>query len=284
MEGRCCSASRANSCQNHDFRTSVRQLGNQIVDTHWWKGPEQLNRVESFSGSGTSQCPRSELNVALENGPSSRVGLSFISNSELKTSSDSGTNLDVSQCLEPTEPHPTAYPIVEDAVMATNEISPSLNSLGHHCICIVCLSAGEARHQKMTCFPCRVQGCREAFSKDTSSIAGATTCLDHEKRHFLTADRKYKCAQQICHAATKKFSDLKRHYTSTHCANRTKYPCSVIGCKYSGNNGFPRKDKLKDHFNNMHKGNFPATGGPPALATPVARTYGPRNGDTEGHH
>ncbi|KAL8803248.1 MAG: hypothetical protein Q9182_003279 [Xanthomendoza sp. 2 TL-2023] len=33
-----------------------------------------------------------------------------------------------------------------------------------------------------------------------------------------------------------------------------KHPCNFPGCERGGDNGFPRKDKLKSHFENVHRG------------------------------
>ncbi|KAK3168246.1 hypothetical protein OEA41_004692 [Lepraria neglecta] len=135
------------------------------------------------------------------------------------------------------------------APMSTMSSAPGI---GKRCSCIVCLSVGDARHKKWPQYPCRLPGCRQYFAKDSSTVIGTSTCLDHEKNHFRKAG-KYVCTEKNCQTATAKFADLKRHYSSRHCINKTKYPCSVIGCKYGGENGFPRKDKLKSHWKNMHE-------------------------------
>ena len=146
------------------------------------------------------------------------------------------------------------------------------------CTCIKCLSIGSATYSPgiahsgasfLTChgpdeifrLPCRQQGCgvhleTRIYDPDgmqISSMDSGRDFLRHEQSHFVRNGR-FKCAEKSCSAATQKFSDLKRHYESKHCKYRTKYPCNVIGCKYNGDNGFARKDKLMSHSNNVHKG------------------------------
>lgn len=48
--------------------------------------------------------------------------------------------------------------------------------------------------------------------------------------------------------------DVKRHYATIHCKNPERFPCHVIGCPFSGENGFTRKDKLTSHMKSTHKG------------------------------
>ncbi|KAL8680435.1 MAG: hypothetical protein Q9186_003395 [Xanthomendoza sp. 1 TL-2023] len=45
-----------------------------------------------------------------------------------------------------------------------------------------------------------------------------------------------------------------------------KYPCGFPGCERGGDNGFPRKDKLKSHFENVHRGRGIPPKQPRALA------------------
>lgn len=120
------------------------------------------------------------------------------------------------------------------------------------CKCISCLSLGDGKRKAwLWSYPCRVPKCSQTFTTNSSKTGETSTRVKHEKSHFLHAG-KYKCAEKYCHTVTSKFADLKRHYTSVHCFNRTKYACSVIGCKHSGQNGFARKDNLKSHFMNVH--------------------------------
>lgn len=80
----------------------------------------------------------------------------------------------------------------------------------------------------------------------------------HETSHYSTFGN-YKCTAQYCPRAGKPFKrlpDLIRHCKGAHCKRPEKFPCQVIGCKYSGDRGFTRKDKLKSHVKNIHDGEF----------------------------
>lgn len=106
--------------------------------------------------------------------------------------------------------------------------------------------------------PCRLAGCKVA----TVAYWWPPACEKrsiHEKAHYrsVPGDKKssYACAVQNCRFSSKRWSDLRRHTTATHCDNPPKFACSVIGCKYNGEgNGFTRKDKLTDHCRSMHQG------------------------------
>ena len=76
---------------------------------------------------------------------------------------------------------------------------------------------------------------------------GIPEALIHERTHFGQLG-KYTCAEKDGGLATKRWSDFLRHATTRHCANaeEKKFPCTVVGCKYGGGNGFRRKDKLKN--------------------------------------
>ena len=78
--------------------------------------------------------------------------------------------------------------------------------------------------------------------------------LLHERRHYIQ-NGKYTCLEQGCQAVTQGFFELRRHYKK-HCTSPDKeqFSCPVPWCKYSGNNGFLRNDKLKSHYRNIHEG------------------------------
>lgn len=128
----------------------------------------------------------------------------------------------------------------------------SAPGIGKRCSCIVCLSIGDARHKKWPQYLCRLPGCRQYFAKDSSTVVGISTCLDHEESHFRKAGKNVWAGKNY-QTTTAKFADLKHHYSSRHCISKTRCPCLVIRCKYSGENGFPRKDKLNIHWKNMHE-------------------------------
>lgn len=131
--------------------------------------------------------------------------------------------------------------------IAANSGSHSAFAIAKNCSCPVCLCVGIKKHNVRGEWknPCRVLGCNEP--------RWYWVVTKHEKSHFIEAG-KYACLEEDCHTTVAKWGDLKRHYKSRHCTRTTKYPCLVIGCKYGGANGFPRKDKLKSHFKNVHAG------------------------------
>ncbi|CAD6584768.1 MAG: hypothetical protein ASARMPREDX12_001748 [Alectoria sarmentosa] len=63
---------------------------------------------------------------------------------------------------------------------------------------------------------------------------------------------EYKCREPGCNSVTKRWSDFMRH-SSKHCIKPQKFECPVLDCKYH-HIGFPRKDKLKSHYQNVHAG------------------------------
>lgn len=64
----------------------------------------------------------------------------------------------------------------------------------------------------------------------------------------------YHCDIVGCSHKSKRWADLQRHILARHCSETAQYPCSFPGCERGGGNGFPRKDKLKSHFENVHRG------------------------------
>ena len=144
----------------------------------------------------------------------------------------------IAPCSEESSPPFTPDP-------ATHEVSEN------RCACISCLKINRypyplAHSDKNQQYKCRFPGCL------TSETRGRL-CY-HEICHYVTRD-KYKCLEQDCRTVTKEFHELKRHYKK-HCTNPNKemFSCPVSWCKYSGTNGFLRKDKLKSHYRNIHEG------------------------------
>ena len=76
----------------------------------------------------------------------------------------------------------------------------------------------------------------------------------------------YRCDSHGCSHKSKRWADLQRHVSSSHCSKPASYPCSFPGCQRGGGNGFPRKDKLKSHFENVHRGRGIPPSQPRALA------------------
>ena len=128
------------------------------------------------------------------------------------------------------------------------------------CICLSCYSLVRYFHQptQSCCFP----GCHyrnDHFSYNSRLKKYYFPVNYHEKSHYLNREGVfYFCQEENCHTLTKYWSDLKRHYTSKHCKKSKEFPCHHMGCSRGGSNGFPRKDKLKNHIDSVHKG--PASG------------------------
>ena len=111
--------------------------------------------------------------------------------------------------------------------------------------------------------PCRVPGCGHEESA-YHPLTFDESHVSHERAHFKVQDEEendkkskkasYFCDVPNCKYKTARWPDLIRHTTHKHCTAPRKLPCPVIGCKYSGENGFTRKDKLKNHCQKVHAG------------------------------
>ena len=143
-------------------------------------------------------------------------------------------------------------------IPSSQDLSPSFpynienGSLEKHCTCTSCLevcNVGTNPPYQSKGLTCRFPSCQK------TSILCHSDLRAHERRHYGQAG-KYTCLEQDCHTITKHFGDLRRHYKTKHCisAEKEHYACPISWCKYSGNNGFARKDKLKSHYKNIHEG------------------------------
>lgn len=130
---------------------------------------------------------------------------------------------------------------------------PSTNDITSGCACILCFikqEHEEAKSQrqvrKLNC----VVGCALQFEwwRDVK-------WRNHIKTHFMQ-DNKYHCKAPQCGQLFIRWGELTRHY-KTHCLRSEKFACDVLGCKYSGDNGFIRHDKLLSHKRNVHDGKAP---------------------------
>lgn len=116
---------------------------------------------------------------------------------------------------------------------------------------MICLKIGIHLGWQFEGYRCRFPSCQTTSFEPYSRLA----CAEHEKSHYGQPG-KYTCLEQDCQAVTKNFGDLRRHCKTTHCTspNKQSFPCPEPWCKYSGSNGFARKDKLKSHYQNVHEG------------------------------
>ncbi|KAL8896107.1 MAG: hypothetical protein Q9207_007873 [Kuettlingeria erythrocarpa] len=93
----------------------------------------------------------------------------------------------------------------------------------------------------------------ECPATNCSNTQPARSFKGHWQQHCFV-NGLYHCDSPGCSHKSKRWGDLARHITTSHCLAAKRYPCSYPGCERGGDNGFPRKDKLKDHFENIHRG------------------------------
>ena len=140
--------------------------------------------------------------------------------------------------------------------VTTTSAAPGVS---RECSCITCLDLGSKRElygvPYPANYPCRLSDCNFSMTGEDFWVACDVQkkARTHEKNHFRH-EGQFRCKEDRCVYGAKRWSDLRRHYTGKHCLNpKTKFPCPEIGCKYSGNNGFTRKDKLKSHREKVHE-------------------------------
>lgn len=175
------------------------------------------------------------------------------------------------------EPNPTVLgsaqqqsPPEHQATLPTKEFSPALDA-SKVCKCVGCLyeftspywTPPLSKFCNPTEWQCPIPSCR--FTSPPGDYMGWDFYY-HVIRHTKyivgqnpssVAPVRYRCLEQHCHFNTKRQADLARHYRTKHCENPPKFSCQVLGCKYGGENGFARKDKLKSHYRNVHEGKMP---------------------------
>lgn len=142
---------------------------------------------------------------------------------------------------------PTQEPSWSSASDLTNDSSRQKD-----CTCIICCEIAKWGYDPPLTegkWKCRFPSCQTTVSAYISLL------YDHEKSHYGRPG-KYTCPEQDCPLVIDSFGDLGRHVKTKHCTNpdKERYPCPVLWCKYSGSNGFVRKDKLKSHYRNIHEG------------------------------
>ena len=146
----------------------------------------------------------------------------------------------------------------------SGEVSSSTN-LSEKCACIVCLAIGVYDSSNYGPEHCHVATCTwKSFHKGWGTRSGdilkGKDRAAHAKTHYRQGQgpeksQPFHCLVKDCRYSAKRWSDLRRHTTATHCASPAKYECSVIGCNYHGEGyGFTRKDKLTAHYRSMHNG------------------------------
>ena len=63
---------------------------------------------------------------------------------------------------------------------------------------------------------------------------------------------RWSCARPDCTRIFHRWADSRRHLL-VHDQNQPGFPCPIEGCDRGGSNGFPRKDKLRDHMRAKHR-------------------------------
>ena len=91
----------------------------------------------------------------------------------------------------------------------------------------------------------------ESHTMETHGL-NPTLYVDHHHGTQCLHSGFYFCPIPFCDKRSKTWCDLMRHTTDIHCLNARRYPCHETGCKYSGNNGFKRKYRLRNHVWRMH--------------------------------
>ena len=158
----------------------------------------------------------------------------------------------------------------DDKITGTN-IYRFLGNYDKACACLNCLAKPftweiytlSDRFPALQYISCRIEGCtwnEEKKYPDCHIVWAINRMASHEASHFRAETRDqdgkliYTCTNDHCRIRTKRKDDVKRHYATVHCKNPERFPCHVIGCPFSGKNGFTRKDKLTNHMKSTHKG------------------------------
>jgi len=159
----------------------------------------------------------------------------------------------------------------------SESMQPSATSSKGQCECLSCLHLGQDTASSSDYFHRDRTACRVPGFAGCVTSSPVRTHREHERDHFLH-DEHYMCNSSGCKRSFTRWEDLVRHSLNKHCLNPERFPCLEIGCKYSGENGFVRKDKLKSHYKNAHEGKprFAQRGVPrlvqPAVAAPSTST------------
>lgn len=128
------------------------------------------------------------------------------------------------------------------------------------CDCVACFLSSVASAYIYQSNPiCKFSSCRKSYyeiigtTSNYNDLKGQSAFRNHFLQHYHQSGQ-YICQIESCKSTFQRPNDMVRHYRSQHCTRREKYPCNVIGCKYTGDNGFARKDKLRSHYKNVHEG------------------------------
>lgn len=161
----------------------------------------------------------------------------------------------------------TTAPIPSQGGIDTPDSGPvsSNTNLSEKCACIVCLAIGVYDSSNYGPEHCHVVSCdwksyAHRIEEYWGEKAKGKYRAAHAKTHYQLGQgpeesQPFHCLVQDCRYSAKRWTDLRRHTTATHCKNPAMFECAVMGCKYHGEgNGFTRKDKLTAHYRSMHNG------------------------------
>ena len=163
---------------------------------------------------------------------------------------------------------PVDKPYDADDKIKVANIDRLLSNHDRVCICLNCLDhiALPDLRKFRDQFPalqqisCRIEGCTWSKEIFLWFVDAMWQMKSHEESHFREQTRDqdgkriYTCTDDRCRIPTQRKDDVKRHYATVHCKNPERFPCHVIGCLFSGENGFTRNDKLTSHMKSTHKG------------------------------
>lgn len=70
----------------------------------------------------------------------------------------------------------------------------------------------------------------------------------------LLSNGRFKCTEGACARKTfGRVTELRRHITTTHAADKPQFWCHVPSCARSSKKPFSREDKLASHIRSMHE-------------------------------
>ena len=145
-------------------------------------------------------------------------------------------------------------PVVDGVVRGTEIHNPCIPDIQKDCCtCLACAGIGmhtDDFYSEHYPLPCRSSNCQEQLR---NYWLEGRSFQAHEKTHYRVPGA-YLCREESCSVKAKTWADLRRHTKSVHCKKPRRFPCHFPWCKRSGDNGFPRKDKLTDHIRNVHEG------------------------------
>lgn len=138
---------------------------------------------------------------------------------------------------------PSSDPMDVSGLRSSGNNLPA-NDTHKDCECMLCIEKASIRVGfSVKCY----FGCNENFQ--------SLEWMRHYRTHFKQ-DKGYRCSAPDCGQVCQRWGELTRH-ARAHCQRPTKFPCDVFGCRYGGENGFTRKDKLLSHKRNVHEGRAP---------------------------